>query len=82
MSLDELFEAIFGGDILSAESTEVSGVWFIRDGKLNVIVGEEHEEAEYDMEKDTITMLSNSMEEYSHLYPYSLTRADSTKPKA
>ena len=82
MSLDELFEAIFGGDILSAESTEVSGVWFIRDGKLNAIVGEEHEEAEYDMEKDTITMLSNSMEEYSHLYPYSLTRADSTKPKA
>ena len=82
MSLDELFEAIFGGDILSAESTEVSGVWFIRDGKLNAIVGEEHEEAEYDMEKDTITMLSNSMEEYNYLYPYSLTRADGAKPAA
>ena len=82
MSLDELFEAIFGGDILSAESTEVSGVWFIRDGKLNVIVGEEHEEAEYDMEKDTITMLSNSMEEKNYLYPNTLTRTDSAKPKA
>lgn len=82
MSLDELFGMYFNEDTMSdyTELSNFSGVWYVQDGKLCAIVGEEKEEAEYDFESDTITMVSNSLEEFQHLYPYSLTRADEQKP--
>lgn len=84
MSLDELFSLYFGEDSMIdfAALSSVSGVWYVQDGKLCAIVGEEREEAEYDFDSDTITMVSNSLEEFQHLYPYSLTRADEQKPNA